>query len=439
MIDECRLRIEPGPSISNSRPITLEVNVVKAKRRSSKKRSRFPNELFLPNYPVRSRFAEAYRNLRTGIDFSFMDKEFRSLLITSAGEEEGKTLTAANLAYTISRTGKSVLMVDADLRRPKLSGLAPSDTSRGLTGLLSHTLNTEVRNGQLGKVSPADLYRLLVLQKRTGILRLSQGTEEVALTFQQGNLVDVDWRSRPEETKLIATLVKDNLITDEQARAAIRRQEDSGQNIGFILISMGLIRESDLTGPLTIQMLESLRTAIQFKTGSFSFKELTPGDVVGNSFAPVDLKRLFIQATLGGEELPYLQHHIAASIVPTEVPGLFLLPGGNLPPNPSELLASERMTFLLSLLKRQFNVLVMDSPPILPASDSLILAPGTDGVILVVKAGYMNRNMVMKAVRQLKSANANLIGVILNQVDVKKGGYYKYYQKYDSRYYGESG
>lgn len=412
---------------------------MKAKQRSSRKRSTFPSGLFLANYPVRSRFAEAYRNLRTSIDFSFIDKEVRSLLITSAGEEEGKTLTAANLAYTISKTGKTVLMVDADLRRPKLSHLDPSGTSPGLTGLLSHTFDTEVRSGALGEVGPSDLFRLVALQKRTGILHLSEGKEEVDLVFLQGDLVDVDWLSRPEEKKLAATLVRSNLINKEQAERAMLHHEDTGQKLGLILIHMGLLKEEHLTGPLTLQMLQALRIALQFKSGRFFFRELPATDFERASFDPVDLRRVYAQATLGGEELPYLRKQIDSAIVTTDAPGLSLLPGGNLPPNPSEILASDRMSFLLARLKKQFDLLIIDSPPILPASDPLILAPGADGVILVVKAGYMNRNMVIKAVSQLKLAKANLIGVILNQVDVKKGGYYKYYQKYYSRYYGESG
>jgi len=433
------LRDDPAPEeVEKSTLLAGGQTRLNRKKRPSKKKITFPFGLFLDYYPINSRFAEAYRNLRTNIDFSFIEKDFRSLLITSAGEQEGKTLTAANLAYTISRTGKSVLMVDADLRKPKLSRLNPSHTSPGLTGLLSHTFNTDVRSGALGQVGTSDLFRLLVLQKKTGILNLSEGKEEVELVFLQGDLIDVDWQSRPKERRLGATLVKNNLVTEEQARRAMLRHRDTGQKLGFILINMGLIKEEDLTGPLTIQMLEGLRIALQFKSGRFSFKDLPAPEFDRASFDPVDLKRLYAQATLGGEELPYLGKEITATIVETGVSGLFLLPGGNLPPNPSEILASDRMSFLLGRLKKRFDVLIIDSPPILPASDSLILAPRIDGVILLVKAGAMNRKMVIRAVQQLKLAQANLTGVALNQVDVKKGGYYRYYHKYYSKYYGES-
>ncbi|MBW2175277.1 MAG: hypothetical protein JRF64_11970 [Deltaproteobacteria bacterium] len=86
-------------------------------------------DLFLNHYPASSRFAESYRTLRTNIHFSFMEKAFRSLLVTSAGAQEGKTSTVANLAYTMAQAGKTVLMIDADLRKPMLSNLLPSKNS----------------------------------------------------------------------------------------------------------------------------------------------------------------------------------------------------------------------------------------------------------------------------------------------------------------------
>ena len=78
----------------------------------------------------------------------------------------------------------------------------------------------------------------------------------------------------------------------------------------------------------------------------------------------------------------------------------------------------------------------MDSSPVMPASDAVILAARTDGVLLVNRAGLMNRKMVIKTVEQLQSIQANLMGVVLNRVNIKKEGYYKYYHKYYSHYYG---
>jgi hypothetical protein len=217
----------------------------------------------------------------------------------------------------------------------------------------------------------------------------------------------------------------------------MRRQKDTGQKLGFILINSGLLNRDELTGPLTIHLMEGLRTGLQFKKGAFSFKELPESDIDRPSFDPVDFPRLYRQMIIGKEDIPYLQKKINSSVVKTAIDNLFLLPAGKLPPNPSELLGSEGMSFLIASLKEKFDVLVIDSPPILPASDALLLAPQADGVVLMVKAGNINREMVKKTIEQLRMAQANLLGLVLSQVDVKREGYYKYYHKYYSTYYGE--
>lgn len=407
------------------------------KKKSKKRKSTFPFGLFLDQYPTHSRYAEAFRTLRTNIDFSFTEKEYRSILITSAGEEEGKTVTAANLAFTMSQMGKSVLILDADLRKPMLSRLTHSEDSIGVTGLLSDVFSHDLKEGAIGPFGVSDLYRLFSLQKKTGRLHLENGKEKVALFFLNGRLVDVHWLTRPGERKLASLLTKSGLITREQAEQAIARQKTTGQPLGFILINMGLVGEDNLAGPLNIHMMEGLRTALDFKAGTFSFKDLPASDYDGASFDPVDFERIYTQVTFGEEELPYLLQRMESAVLETDVRNLFLLPTGNLPPNPGELLASERMSFLLSNLKKRFDFLVIDSPPILPASDALVLAPHTDGVVMMIKAGLMNRKLIRKAVEQLDLAQANLIGVVLNEVDTKKDGYYKYYYKYYSKYYGD--
>jgi succinoglycan biosynthesis transport protein ExoP len=395
------------------------------------------SSLFVENHPITSSFAESYRTLRTNIRFSFMESGLRSLLVTSAGEEEGKSSTVANLAYTMVQAGRSVLMIDADLRKPSLSHLVPFQESRGLTGLLTDVFSSPLQRGSLKEVSVGDLFRLLSLQNKTGLLHLSEGTERLDLLFLQGELADLNWITRPKDKRLASHLVKDGLLTREQATQAMRRQRDTGQKLGFLLISSGLVKKEDLRGPLTIHMMEGLKTALDLKGGTFSFKELLESDIARSSSDLVDFPRLYQQFTLGEETIPYLQKMINASIIHTSTDDLFLLPTGGIPPNPSELLGSERMSFLISNLKKRFDVLVIDSPPTLPASDALLLAPDADGVILMVRAGNLNREMVKKSIEQLRMAKANLLGVVLSQVDIKKEGYYKYYHRYYSKYYGE--
>ena len=150
----------------------------------------------------------------------------------------------------------------------------------------------------------------------------------------------------------------------------------------------------------------------------------------------LDLKDLQHQALSGREKLPLIDSFIREAVQQVDE-NIFLLPTGDIPPNPTEMLASNRLQFLFERLQAMYDVLVIDSPPVLPASDALILAPKTDGVLLVIKAGMLNRDMVKKAIDQLRNTRANLLGAVLNHVDTKKEGYYKYYHKYYSKYYGE--
>ncbi len=264
-------------------------DVSKSEKKAEAKASKRLSELFLKNYPQNSRFAEAYRTLRTNVHFSFMDKPFRSLLVTSAGAKEGKTNTVANLGFALSQAGKSVLMIDADLRKPMLGNLIPSGGSIGVAGLLSDIFKDDVGNGE-GEMS----------------------------------------------------------LMEEKIDSAI------------------------------LEVAENL----------------------------------------------------------------FLLPTGGHPPNPSEIMGSKGMSFLVTHLMGKYDIVLIDTPPILPASDAVLMAPQMDGVLLIIKAGFLSRGMVKKAVDQLSLSKANLIGVVLNSLNIKKQGYYdkyyrKYYSKYHSGYYGK--
>ena len=410
---------------------------MKFKTKTPKRKKSAAVMAFLGNYPANSRFAEAFRTLRTNVQFSFLDKEFRAILVTSAGQAEGKTTTVMNLAYTMAKGGKSVLMVDADLRKPTLSNIVASKNSRGLTGLISDFFDTDVGEGNLQALGTSDLIRLLSLQKKSGFLHLKDDRDVVKIRFAKGGIKGINWLTRPDEKKLAAVLGKGGLITTDQASQAIRRQKDTSQKLGFIIINMGMLTEDQLKGPLTIHMIEGLRTALQMKTGSFRFEESEKSDSGNGSFDPVDFDEIYTRALIGNEEIPYLRKGIDAAIVKTQTENLFLLPSGRLPPNPSEIMGSSRMSFLMAQLKEQFDCLVIDTPPILPASDALVLTPRTDGVLLVVKTGLMNRELVKNSVEQLRLAQANLLGIVLNRVDLKREGYYKYYHKYYSEYYGE--
>jgi succinoglycan biosynthesis transport protein ExoP len=233
---------------------------------------RTSRERLITQTAPRSPISEAYRALRTNIQFAAVDGPLRSIMVTSAGPSEGKSTTAANLAVVLAQAGKEVILVDADLRRPIQHRFFELPNSRGLT---------------------------------TALLDLE---------------------------------------------------------------------------------------------------------------APV------------GE---HIQH--------TSVPGLRVMTSSAIPPNPAELLGSQRQAELLAALQTEAEIIVVDSPPVLTVTDALIMASRMSGVLLVVEAGSTRRAGLQKAMDALKHAGGRVLGVTLNRMTRRRSGYYyyQYYQYYYSRYQDE--
>jgi polysaccharide biosynthesis transport protein len=210
---------------------------------------------------------EAFRNLRTSLIWSDGGEALKTLVVTSAAPGEGKTLTAANLAVTLAYDGLRVLLVDCDIRRPRVHGMFHVPRAPGLMELLT--------------------------------------------------------------------------------------------------------------------------------TG----------------------------ATPGSPPLPAIRD--------TSIAGLSVLPCGALPSNAANLLSGTRMRALLQELREQFDIIVLDTPPVLATADAGIVASLTDGVLLVVRAGTTDRNAAQRACQQLANVGARVVGTVLNDPggEVAKEG--DYYYPYD--------
>ena len=220
----------------------------------------------------RSAISEAYRMLRTSIQFAAVDGQVKSIMVTSSGSGEGKSTTAANLAIVMAQTGQRVILVDADLRRPVQHRLFELPNSKGLTMAL------------------------------------------------------LDLNAPPKE-------------------------------------------------------------------------------------------------------------HLQA----TSVPGLQIMTSGAIPPNPAELLGSQRQADLLADLEKEAALIILDSPPVLTVADALVLAPRVSGVLLVVEVGSTRRGAVQKAVDTLLHADARVLGVALNRLTLRRSAYYYHYYQQYYRQYEEDG
>ena len=110
----------------------------------------------------------------------------------------------------------------------------------------------------------------------------------------------------------------------------------------------------------------------------------------------------------------------------------FILPSGDIPPNPSELLGSNRMESLLEKLKEMFDYIIIDLPPVNIVSDATAISDYLSGMIVVIRQGYTEKKELERCFRQLKLANVKILGCVMNEAD-SGGGYYNRYRKY--RYY----
>jgi len=122
-------------------------------------------------------------------------------------------------------------------------------------------------------------------------------------------------------------------------------------------------------------------------------------------------------------------------VVATDLPNLFVLPCGPLPPNPSELLQSDRFKQVVQMLTEKYDRLIFDSPPLLAVTDAAILSRVVDGTLLVARSGKTHRDALARAKQHLDAVRTTIVGVILNDVDIERSRSFGYYRYYNYRYY----
>ncbi len=121
---------------------------------------------------------------------------------------------------------------------------------------------------------------------------------------------------------------------------------------------------------------------------------------------------------------------LSSTVFPTSSEDLFIIPSGTPPHNPAELLGSERMEEALQKLSNVFEYIIIDSPPLLDVTDAVVLSPRVDGVVLVAKGSSTTKVAVRKSSRHLASVGAKVLGVLINNVDLRRSEHYYYYSQY---------
>jgi capsular exopolysaccharide synthesis family protein len=145
-----------------------------------------------------------------------------------------------------------------------------------------------------------------------------------------------------------------------------------------------------------------------------------------------DLRTPKVHTLLGVDQVPGLTSclntglDVDDAIQQMHIPNLALLPAGPVPPNPAELISSNRMKDILSLLGRRYDHILIDSPPLINLADALILSSSVEGVILVVYSGRTTCDEALRARDELSNAGANILGVVVNHFNSRRERYNYY-------------
>ena len=209
--------------------------------------------------------------------------------------------------------------------------------------------------------------------------------------------------------------------------------------------------------------LKTLRTNIQF-CGDDKRVILVTSCIAGEgkstttqelaeTLSEIDKRILYIDADLrkdkeekdglSGQYKYGLTHYLSGqcasrdAVYSTNIRGLYAVPSGVVPPNPSELLSNPRMHALLSEMKEVFDYIIIDTAPLGMVVDAAVLAPVCDGAILLIESGSVSYRLAQDVVKQLENTQCPILGVILNKVARSKGSYYGKYGRYGA--YGNYG
>jgi capsular exopolysaccharide synthesis family protein len=216
-----------------------------------------------------------------------------------------------------------------------------------------------------------------------------------------------------------------------------------------------LISDMDPKSPV-VEAFRTLRTNLRYASAGRELRSVlitSPGPGEGKSTIAANLACVLAQSgqrvVAVGADLrkPALHRHFGVKdnsrglsnvligeatldecLVPTAEKNLMVLTAGPKPPNPAELLDTERMRALVQELEEQADMVIFDAPPTIPVTDALILASLVDGVLMVINVGTVPRELAKRSKEQFEAVGAHLLGVVLNRVDARGGyGYYYYY------------
>jgi non-specific protein-tyrosine kinase len=278
----------------------------------------------------------------------------------------------------------------------------------------------------------AVLYSLLAAL--TGLMIAALGV--FLIEFLDDTIRDPEEITRKWGVPVLGTIInyphdKDSLITASQPRSPITEAFRSLRtNLQFTSFSLP-IHTILVTSPSP----EDGKTTVAANLGSVIAQGGRRAVLVDCDLRRPRLHRLLQISNRDGLSNLFIraQERLNGTVKSTELDGLHAVTSGNLPPNPSELLGSDRMSEILRQLTEQFDTVILDAPPMLLVTDALVLAPLVDGVLIVIKPSITKRASLKHLLEQLHQVNANILGVVFNDVKIDRSRYYRYH--YNGYYY----
>jgi Mrp family chromosome partitioning ATPase len=351
----------------------------------------------------------------------------RRLLVTSCEPGEGKSSVTADLGLALARSGRdSVMLVDADQFKPTLHRCLGLPPARGLGDLLDEVYLFDLTQENPDQFGIGDWLEILRAQGRSGELTISEGTQSCSLRTYKGSIRSISDPSAPEGTWIGDVLVRSGRITPAQRDEALRIHQESGRPMGDVLKTVGFITAEDIETALHEQAGQRIRRLIGFQRPECRFSELAEQHLpASGGRQPAVAEADGIDGWMSGRLRDYLRDPFLSSQVPsyfsdTPQPNLKVLTAGT---RSCDLLAPRFHTafqLLMNRLSRTFDMVLIDAPPVSLTTAAGNLASNADGVLLVVKADGAEVDGIRRAVEQLRRAGANILGVVLNQVDLTR-------------------
>jgi polysaccharide biosynthesis transport protein len=364
-------------------------------------------------------------------------------------KQEANKLNESAITYTI-------LKRDVETNRQLYEGLLQKLKEAGVSaGLKSNNFRIVDRaappTGPIEPNIPRNLLLAMVLGMASGVglAFLLEGLDNTVRTTDQAQMISglaslgmiplgsKSAREGPNPKRLVIAASKEavELVTQ------VRPQSQMAESYRALRTSLLL---SNLGAPPKVIMVTSALPQEGKTTTSMNCAVVLAQKGVRVLLIDADLRRPSIHKNLGMGPHSGLSNVLTGSttleqaITRTAIlPNLDVLPAGTPPPNPAELLASTNMRDLLAQLREQYDHIVIDTPPSLSVTDSVVLSPRADAVVLVIRSGQTTKQALRRARDILTQVNAKVVGVLLNAVDLSSPDYYYYYEyqgKY-ARYY----